>query len=161
MIVVSDTSPIRALAQVGLMHALETLYGEVLVPPAVARELGVTVLGVATVDLASIPYLRIQTPTATEVVRLLAMRLGQGESEAIALALEMHAQRVIMDDGAGRVEAARRGLVPVGVLGVLLESKSRGIIPALGPVLARLEVEIQFRISDRVRLEILRTAGEA
>lgn len=38
-VVVSDTSPIRALGHLGLIDLLRELYGEVLLPPAVDAEL--------------------------------------------------------------------------------------------------------------------------
>jgi predicted nucleic acid-binding protein len=38
-IIVSDTSPVRALHHLSLIHILDALYGEVIVPPAVAQEL--------------------------------------------------------------------------------------------------------------------------
>ena len=39
MIVVSDTSPILNLSAVGKLHLLRDLYAEIVVPPAVQREL--------------------------------------------------------------------------------------------------------------------------
>ena len=39
VVVVSDTSPIRALAHLELLHVLNGLFGAVHVPPAVAEEL--------------------------------------------------------------------------------------------------------------------------
>nr|WP_313898695.1 hypothetical protein [Roseofilum reptotaenium] len=39
MIVISDTSPINNLAAIGYLHLLQELYGTVIIPEAVYREL--------------------------------------------------------------------------------------------------------------------------
>jgi predicted nucleic acid-binding protein len=53
------------------------------------------------------------------------------------------------------------GLLPIGVLGTLLRAKERGLVGLLEPMLDRLQRELGFFISDELRSEILRRAGEA
>jgi predicted nucleic acid-binding protein len=54
-------------------------------------------------------------------------RLDLGESEAIALATEVHADLVLIDEQAGRQEAVRRGLRVAGTLSVLDEAAQAGL----------------------------------
>ena len=61
-----------------------------------------------------------------------------GESEAIALAEELHADLVIMDESAGRRVLAGRGIAFIGTVGVLMQAKQQGLIPTLKPELDRL-----------------------
>ena len=79
MIVVSDTSPITALLQIGQAGLLHQLYHEVIVPEAVGRELRVT--------HASLPdFIRIERATDEREVTRLCVELDTGEAEAIVLA---------------------------------------------------------------------------
>jgi uncharacterized protein len=159
-IVVSDTSPIRALVHMGHVSMLREVFGEVLIPPAVVSELEQPRSHLTPVSLAEIPFLRVQSPQSRSVVDELSELLGPGESEAIALAMEVRAEAVLIDESAGRAAALRHGLLPVGVLGVLLLAKQRGLIGTLGPLLDRLQSELGFFITAPVRQEVLARAGE-
>jgi predicted nucleic acid-binding protein len=66
----------------------------------------------------------------------------------------------LIDESAGRAAVKRLGLVPVGVLGTLLKAKQRGYIDSLAPLIDRLQNELRFFISPKVRSEVLRLAGE-
>ncbi len=56
----------------------------------------------------------------------LAAELGAGEREAISLALELHADVLLIDERAGRREAEARHIAVAGTLAVLLQSSLRG-----------------------------------
>lgn len=162
-IVVSDTSPIRALGHLHLLRVLGPLFGSVLVPPAVVRELSAPVVGVAPLDLAAFAFIRTQAPTDASIakrVRQCSPPLDAGESEAIALALELKIGTVLIDEAAGRDAASRLGLIPVGVLGVLIRAKKRGLIPKVGPLLDQMVNELAFRVSAELRRTVLDLAGE-
>ena len=61
-VVVSDTSPIRALHHLGLLHLLSKLFGEVLIPPAVAAELESPASGLTKIDIERLPSIRVLAP---------------------------------------------------------------------------------------------------
>ena len=65
-----------------------------------------------------------------------------------------------MGGAAGRSVARRHGLEVIGVLGILLEAKHRGLLVSLAPLLDRLQFNHQFFISAEIRRQILRAAGE-
>lgn len=159
-LVVSDTSPLRALAQLSLLDLLPRLFGEVILPPAVVAELSVERSGIPRVNIASHAFLRVQAPRNRGRVDSLLNELHAGESEAIALAIEIHPDFVLMDDREGREVAMRFGLVPVGAIGVLTRAKRVGLVPKVAPLLDRLVEEIEFRLSDEVRRRALEQAGE-
>ena len=120
MIVVSDTSPISHLHQIGRLRLLKDLYREILVPPAVERELR------SAVDLHSgmdQSLLRVALPRDIHRVTELLKILDQGESEAIVLAAEVGADLILIDEATGRDVAKQLGLRRTGLLGVLLEAK--------------------------------------
>lgn len=132
MIVVSDTSPVTALLMVGQADLLRTLFSEVVVPEAVRDE-----------HLRSHPRL----PDWLRVVRLRdrdrAAAYGQevdpGEAEAIALACELGADRLLIDERRGRRLAAREGVPVIGLVGVVLLARTHGSIPSARDLLQRLE----------------------
>ena len=159
MIVVSDTSPVRALVQLGLLDQLPALFHSVVVPPAVAAELEVRVPGLPGVDLAS-TCLRVEEPTPSALLTRLLRDLGRGEAEAIALAVERGAEYVLVDDADGREEAIRSGVKPMGAPGVLVRLKDTGKVARIEPLITRLETELTFRVSSSLRRDILELAGE-
>ena len=108
-VVVSDTSPIRALAHLGHLSILHDLFGEVLIPPAVAAELEQPRSRFAAVPVDSLSFFRVQTPHNHPMLEELLSTLGPGEAEALTLAVEVHADAVLIDESSGRAAARRSG----------------------------------------------------
>ncbi len=92
-------------------------------------------------------------------MRQLAVQLDVGESEALALAVEVRAL-VLMGELLGRSVAAQLGLKAIGTVGLLLVAKHRGRVSAIAPLLDRLISETGFFLSERFKAQILATAGE-
>ena len=159
-LVVSDTSPLRALAHLGRVGLLRDLYAEVLVPPAVVGELAAPKRGMPLVEVADYDFLVVRAPKGGATLRRLLDDLDAGEAEALALAREVGATTVLMDERDGREEAKRMGLRPVGVIGILVQAKARSLIEEVGPALIRLRVELRFRFSDDLYRHALKLAGE-
>jgi predicted nucleic acid-binding protein len=148
MIVIADTTPLNYLVLIDRAEVLPQLYGRVLIPTAVWQE--------------------FQRPETPEAVRAwLAQRpewleirpsernpdpalanLGAGEREAIALAEELRADRLILDDQAARRVATRRKLTVIGTLGVLVEAAERGLVD-LPDAITRLQ-QTTFYVSPEV-----------
>lgn len=82
------------------------------------------------------------------------------ESEALSLALELHASAVLVDEAAGRNAAKALHVTSIGIAGILLRAKERGLIPAVRPLLVRLREEAGFWLSPKFETEVLRLAGE-
>lgn len=153
MIVVSDTTAISNLLTLGLEDLLPALFACVIVPQAVKTEL----LAWHT----SVPdWLEVCAVEDTAMVAQLRHTLDMGEAEAIALALELHPNWLLMDEAAGRQLAKARGLPVLGLLGILLLAKQQGQPAAVAPVLKRLREEAGFYCSRAVIEAVLRLAGE-
>jgi predicted nucleic acid-binding protein len=86
--------------------------------------------------------------------------LDRGEAETLALAVALRADLVLLDEKARRLAARRLGLRVAGVLGILLEAKASGLIPAVDPPVSALRQRAGFYISQEVYLHVLRLAGE-
>lgn len=159
IVVISDTSPVRALHHLGRLSILSDLYSRVVIPPAVQRELSRPPTQFPSIDVSSLPFFEVCAPHDTAHVQRLLQLLDEGESEAIALAAELQAV-VLIDEAAGRLTAAQEGVRTLGTLGVLLEGKSIGKVQSVGPLMDRLIRELNFFVSNDVRLDVLRLAGE-
>lgn len=130
---------------------LALIVGTVLVPPAVMREAQ---------SLTERPAWLLERPLAQPLPpAILDAGLGAGESEALALALEARAERVLLDELAGRKLARRLGVPVVGSVGVLLAARRKGLIPTLHEPLERLR-NSGFRMDEDLYETALRQAGE-
>jgi predicted nucleic acid-binding protein len=139
MTVVCNTSPLLVLAKIQRLGLLTQLYARLVIPGAVVDEVGAKVDAAAAQIQALVATPRVTVQRATpQTLAGLPVDLGPGEREAIALALETAADLVVLDDQAGRRLARARGLQVTGTVGVLIEARSRGLLPALRPELDRL-----------------------
>ena len=126
MIVVADASPFVVLVAIGHVDVLPTLFREVLIPPAVASELASSKrpTEVRAFIATPPPWLRILAPSSTETIP----GLDAGETAAIALAVEVQAGRLIIDEYRGRKAATESGLRVVGTVGALELAAEMGFI---------------------------------
>ena len=150
-VVVSDTSPLRALAHLGHLGWLQELFQQVRLPPAVAFELGHPPSALAMVDVTAWPFLVVQPPSNSQRVSELRVLLDAGEAEALALAEELHADLILVDELAGREVARRCGFTVLGTLGILVRAKQQQMCPAVAPLLNRLQDELNFFVSPGLR----------
>jgi predicted nucleic acid-binding protein len=152
MLVVADTSPINYLVLIGQINVLPQLYSRILIPPAVLAELKHPVAArVVRAWATSAPsWLEVRNPKSDVALP----QLDPGESAAIALATEVHAEVVLIDDKAGRQEAVRRGLKVAGTLSVLDEADRAGLV-VFDDAVAELR-KTSFRVSAAVLSEIKR-----
>lgn len=124
----------------------------IVVPPAVIRELSAPSTPAATLEWTQSPpeWLRIRAPQTAEAV---SKELDDGEREAIALAGELHAKLVLIDDWDGRREARRLRLEVVGTLGVMLAAARRDLLDferSLGALEAT-----SFHMSEQLKAAVL------
>jgi predicted nucleic acid-binding protein len=160
IVVVSDTSPIRALAHLDLLGLLPGLFDRVFVPPAVALELRSPRRDLPPVEIEALDFAEVREPVDQQRVAGLGRTLDPGESEALALALELGVEAILIDEAAGRATARQLGLSPIGVLGLLVRGKQRGLVASIRPLLDRLQGDLGFFMSETLRIEVLRLAGE-
>lgn len=153
MIVVSDTSPITTLLQIGKADLLCRLYGEVLIPEAVRTEL-------ARWHEALPEFLKCPLVKNRSAVERLRAQLDIGEAEAIVLAHEAHAELLLIDEHAAREVAAKEGLRCIGLAGVLVEAKRRAFISSLRDVLRDVEQRTTFFLSEQTKNLAIQQAGE-
>jgi len=138
MIVIADTSPVNYLVLIQEIDLLPQLFGQVLIPPAVFDELNdpLTPDQVRTWLASASSWLQVRPLQSQPDPEL--DYLDDGEREAIALAEELKADQLLLDETDARKEAARRKLPFIGTLGILRDAAERNLI-SLPSALARLQ----------------------
>jgi uncharacterized protein len=96
----------------------------------------------------------------SRLLRLLLLQLHQGEAEAIALATELKADMVLIDEQEGLQLASKTGLAVTGVLGILLRAKRAGTLTAVKPEIELLRSKAHFFIAAPLEARILSAAKE-
>lgn len=157
--VISNTSPLQYLYQLDLLDLLPALYGEIVVPYGVIKEIAAgRARSVSLPDPESIPWIRVRE-VATAALLPLIPDLGAGEREVLALALEGSDALVILDDALARRFAKRLEIALTGTLGLLLKAKQIGRVERIEPLLDQLEA-LNFRLDPETRAHVLRMARE-
>ena len=157
-------APITNLAAVGHLDLLQTLYTQITIPNEVRDEL---VLGGAgnnpgAQEVLTGGWFLVESVDAQQRDQLTStyLALDIGEAAALALAQACGADLILLDDKAARDPARALGLNHIGVVGVLLAAKSRGLISLVKPILDDLRAIVGFYLAEAVYQGALRAAGE-
>jgi uncharacterized protein len=163
VIIVSDTSPISNLAVVGYIHLLPKLFGTIIIPDIVYHELLANSIDHPVTQVTqSATWLEIVSVSDRQQAISLerTYNLDPGEAHAIALALELRADQLLIDERLGRREAKRYGLKSIGIMGILLAAKRQAFIPFVRPVMDALIQQANFRVGADLYAEVLQLADE-
>lgn len=161
---VSDSSTLIHLALIGRLKLLQEYYDQVLIPPAVWREVVDEGQGRADAreveDAAQSGWLKVVVPADEFLLRLLKRDLDEGEAEAIVLALEQKTAVILLDESEARKVAEMYGLHKTGVIGLLIRARLEGKIPLLRPELDRLRRVAGFWMGEDLYRHALQVVGE-
>lgn len=129
MIVVADSGPLILLAKTKRFTLLRDLFGKVIVPETVHREVVVQGAGRAgALEVAQAAWIERVPDSQAQPLALQQMKVGAGERAALAVALSLHADVVLCDDGRGRRAASQLGVAVTGTLGVLVLAARKGLV---------------------------------
>lgn len=145
----ADTGPINYLILIGHIEILPALFETVILPSIVRDELShpkapPLVRSWIAQPEAWLTIHRSKGSVDDEAIK----KLDAGESDAIILALELHADLLLMDDREGVAVALRKGFRVAGTLGILRMGSDRGLLD-LGDAFERLK-----RTNFRCRQEV-------
>lgn len=161
MIVVSNTSPIINLACVGQLDLLRQIHGSIVIPEAVFTEIAIAGAGEpGAEEVRRSPWIMRRQVTQRPLVNVLRLELDAGEAEALACALELNADLVLLDERRAREVAQRLGLRFIGLLGILIEAQRQRRLPRVRPVLDDLRQKAGFWMTDALYQRVLAAAGE-
>ena len=110
--IVSDSTTLIILSNFKRFELLSNLFSQIIIPQAVYEELN------AKVKTTLPPFIKVQKVTSFKLVDELKLLLDLGESEAIALAIELDS-KLIIDERRGRKVAMNMGITITGLLGIV------------------------------------------
>ncbi len=145
---VSDSTCLIGLERINRLDILAKSFKEVYIPPMIEMETGL-----------SLGWLVVKPVRNTTLVRALTTQVDAGESEVIALALELKEVIVVLDDKKARRMANEMGLQVIGTIGLLLNAKKRSLVGAVKPILEDLN-GVGFHISQPLYRTALQLAKE-
>jgi predicted nucleic acid-binding protein len=159
-LVVADTTPLSCMLRIGRVDLLTALFPDVRIPTAVAEELdrGAPLLGNWRSVL--LPSVRIEVVGPSPLLHLLEEELDSGEAAALALAVSLQADLVLVDELRGRAVASRLRLSVLGTVGLIAMAKRRGLIPVAGPIIDQVRTQGGLWLSDRLVADVLKRLGE-
>ena len=161
MIIVSDTSPVSNLILIERLDILQRLFTEIIVPPAVDAEIrALKQFGKDLSEYKNAEWVKVSAPTNLQKVQTLQFKLDEGEAQAIALALEINCDLLLMDERIGTTIARQEGLQTVGLVGVLIKAKEEKIIEEMREVLNDLKNTAGFWLGEKLEKKILEELGE-
>ena len=130
-VVILDADFLSALLKIERLPLVREFYQveQLIIPPAVYREVAVTPLFPL---LLNLPWVKVETPERASLQTLASdeatVRLGAGEREAIALALDHPDCVLLMNDAQANRVAARHGVPAVNLPAFLMACKLAGVL---------------------------------
>jgi predicted nucleic acid-binding protein len=156
-----QTTPLVSLGQPRRPELPQHERREVYIPRAVVEEVAQKPDTAAqALHMACATWMQVRDVADRTRVNLVQATLHKGEADAIVLATELQAERLVMDDQDARRFADRCGLQTVGTLGILLTAKKDGKIASLQAEIERL-LALGFRVNPRLVTAVLQSAGES
>ncbi len=161
MIIVSDTSPVANLILIERLDILHKIFDEIIIPPAVDAEIrALKRFGKDLSEYETAEWIKTAAPVNQQKVRSLETNTDEGEAQAIALALEINCDLLLMDERIGTTIARREGLQTIGLVGVLIKAKEVGIINEVREILGELKNIAGFWLESGLEKKILEQIGE-
>lgn len=150
-VVISDTTPLHYLILIGQENILKKLYGEIVVPPAVLQELGHSSAPSEISNWAKSPPAWVTIRTPYFVPQSFDL-LDYGERQALALAQEIKADLVLLDDKVARRFAEQISLKVKGTLGVVADAAKMGLLNFRETVeqLQRTTMHLDAKLAQRI-----------
>jgi len=150
-VVIADSSCLIALCKIGELEILRALFGTVFIPKGVYEEVVIQGKGRAgSEEIKDAKWSKVENIKNKLAVKALKINLGEGESEAITLAIEKNADLIILDDLKARQTAEELSLTFVGTLALLQKAESKGLIKNFGKTLDDLR-NAGFRFSFKLK----------
>lgn len=156
MLIISDASPIICFIKIDRLTILHQLFGRLIIPPAVWNEINqLSELGYDLNLFRNSDWIEIRDAQNHAMVEKLRQSLDRGESEAIALASELHPDYLLIDERLGTLTARNLGIHTIGVIGIIIRAKDQELIPLGKPILDKLRTEGRFWISEKLYISAL------
>jgi len=159
MIVIADTTPLHYLILIGEVEVLKKMFGSVILPQAVIDELTRDRTPQPVRDWIDSQPSWIEVKQPSLELADAAKSLGKGERAAIALAVELAADALLLDDKRAKNEARRRNIPVITILNILETAAERGWLD-LPDAIARLRQTSFYLPTEGAIKEVLERDGQ-
>ena len=163
MPVVSNTSPLLNLAIINHLFLIKKQFGKILIPHGVSTELKINDNLPGSQQLREAitsGWIATHQLENQALIQLLRRELDRGEAEAIALAIQLNADYLLLDERDGRRIARTFGLNITGVLGIILKGWREGEVLSVIELINQLRTQANFHIAPNLERQILIETGE-
>jgi len=158
-LVIADTGPVNYLLLIGHIEILPALFERVILPSAVKDELANPDTPLLVRNWIAAPPSWVNVRHTEKPLPNISMAgLGAGETEAITLAVELHADLLLMDDRRGVAAALQSGLTVTGTMGLLARAAKHGLLD-LASAFDRLK-ETNFRYRQEIMEQLLKEGSD-
>ena len=162
MIVVSDTTILSGLIQIDRLDILRQIYGKIIIPEQVYTELrSIPNPALDLYHTLLVDWIDIRSVSNLSLLHTLQQQLDKGEAEALALAVEVSADLVLIDELRGRAKADELGLTYTGLLGTLKVAKVKGYINAVKPIIIALQQQAGMWYNPKLIQQVLVSLNES
>ncbi len=155
-LVVANSTPLINFATIDRLDILRKLFKHIIVPPAVWKEL--TEKGSAYVSadkIKNVAWIKVISIKEDNFLRIIKLKIDEGEAEAIALAIQSKASLVLLDEIDARDIAQNIDLNVIGTIGCLLLAKKLKFISEIKPLLDKIIKDAKFWINKELYKKII------
>jgi len=150
-----NTSVLITFGKLGYLRLFSRLFDELFVAESVLEEVRGSEVYAEVERMIEVGFASVSEASRRELLDVLSSSLGRGEAEAIAVASDVDADIVLLDDLRARRMARRLGLNVVGTLGVLKALIDMGLIEVSPEDLCSTLIKQGFWIDRELCIEIL------
>jgi len=155
MIIVSDSTPLHYLIEIEQQDVLKTLFGKVIIPQGVTEELQHPKAPQRVKDWFQHLPDWVEVRVADTSLWQPQKKIGKGEHQAIALALEIKADAILADDRGAALEAHRANILTIQTLSLLEEAAKLGLLD-LEEAIARLRLTSFYVVPEIIEAMLAR-----
>jgi len=155
--VIFNSSPLINLSKIKSLNLIEKIYGQVIIPEAVNEEVVISgktkenIEGI--IQLIEKDIVKIVKVKNRSLVKSFQMNLDYGESEVLALAIDMNASLIIIDEKEARQVADTYNLNKTGFIGILIKAEKLGLIDSAMDLID-LAIKKGFRINKNLYIKL-------
>jgi predicted nucleic acid-binding protein len=140
---------------------LSKLFKQIIIPQEVYQEIVIIGAGQpGSNEVKKFDWIKVQHAKNRALLEALKIELDAGEAEAISLSIELKADLLLIDEKLGRTIASRFDIKYVGIIGLIIEAKSKGLIENIKPILYDLKTKAGFWISPKLFSKIIEITKE-
>ena len=143
-IIISDSSCLIGLTNIGKLEILNQLYKEIIITPEVASEY----------KLPLPKWIIIKDSKNKDIItETKKLKFGKGESSSIALAMEVKNSLLVLDDDRARNFARNKGLSIIGTITIIGNAYDKGYIDSYEDACEDLR-KVHFRFTQKIQDEV-------